>query len=99
MPLDPLIQAMFEATPQLANSQFWRMTPDEAREEFRRLCQFANPSTPAIGRTEHLEAAGPEGPIPMRLYVPVAAGSDALPVILFFHGGGFVVGDLDSYDA
>jgi acetyl esterase len=99
MPIDPLFQAIFDTMPQFANPPFWRMSPDEARDEFRRMSQLANPAAPAIGRTEHLEALGPDGPIPMRLYVPVAAGGDALPVILFFHGGGFVMGDLDSHDA
>ena len=64
MPLDPVIESLFEQMPHLANYQMWRMTPDEARQEFRRLCQFANPTAPAIGKTEHAEATGPEGPIP-----------------------------------
>jgi acetyl esterase len=99
MPLDPTIEAIFEQMPQLANSQLWRMAPDEARSEFRSLWQLANATAPAIGKTEHLEAAGADGPIPLRLYTPVAAGGTSLPAIVYFHGGGFVVGDLDSHDA
>jgi acetyl esterase len=34
----------------------------------------------------------------LRLYSPVAAGSDALPVLVYFHGGGWVIGDLDTHD-
>ena len=99
MPLDPVIQAIFDQMPQLANFQMWRMTPAEARTEFKKLCQFASPSAAPIGKTSHVEAQGPGGPIPLRLYTPVAAGGDALPAIVFFHGGGFVIGDLDCYDA
>lgn len=98
MPLDPVIQAIFDQMPHLADYQMWRMTPKEAREEFKKLCQFANPNAAAIGKTEHAEAEGPGGPIPLRVYTPVAAGGGGLPAIVFFHGGGFVLGDLDCYD-
>jgi acetyl esterase len=99
MPLDPTIQALFEALPTLADTQMWRMSPEEARAEFARLTTLANPSAPAIGRTEHAEATGPAGPIPLRIYTPVAGAGTALPAIVYFHGGGFVLGDLDSADA
>lgn len=39
---------------------------------------------------------GPAGEIPVRIYTP--AGSGQFPVIVFFHGGGWVVGSLDGYD-
>ena len=52
-----------------------------------------------IGKIEMLSASGPAGTIGMRAYTPVAAGGAALPAILFFHGGGWVLGDLDIYDA
>lgn len=40
---------------------------------------------------------GPHGPIPIRLYRPFGA-ADLLPVILYYHGGGWVTGDLDTHD-
>jgi acetyl esterase len=49
-----------------------------------------------IGSVQDLEVDGAEGILPARLYVP-RAGSDAL--LVFFHGGGFIYGDLDSHDA
>ncbi len=42
---------------------------------------------------------GPTGDIRARIYSPAAAGSESRPLILYFHGGGFVLGDLDQYDA
>ena len=51
---------------------------------------------PPIHSVEGLAAQGPGGPLSLRLYRPDA--SAGLPVILFFHGGGFVWGDLDTHD-
>jgi acetyl esterase len=46
-----------------------------------------------------LQADGPHGPIPLRMIWPLGADADAvLPVLLFFHGGGWVIGDLDTHD-
>jgi acetyl esterase len=49
-----------------------------------------------IGSVRDLEVDGADGPLPARLYVP-RAGSDGL--LVFFHGGAFIYGDLDSHDA
>src|SRR2546427_456378 len=43
-------------------------------------------------------APGPAGPIPVRAYPPKAAGRGPLPGLVFFHGGGFVLCNLDSHD-
>src|SRR6266550_1794942 len=99
MPLDPVIQALFEQFPQLAIRAVWEKTPAEARVDFKRFCQFANPQGGAIGKTEDIKVPGPAGPLGLRIYTPVAAGGAALPAIVYLHGGGFVVGDLDCYDA
>jgi len=98
MPLDPTIQALFLQMPMLASYPMWEKTPEEARAEFKALCQLGNPAVAAIGKTEDIEAPGPAGPIPLRVYTPVAAGGAALPALIFYHGGGFVIGDLDCYD-
>ncbi|MGZ5335234.1 MAG: alpha/beta hydrolase [Solirubrobacterales bacterium] len=45
-----------------------------------------------------LEVAGAEGPLPARLYVPAAAGGRS-PLVVYLHGGGWVVGSLDSHDS
>ncbi len=52
---------------------------------------------PDLFAVEDLEAPGPAGPLPLRLYRPSAARD--LPAIVFAHGGGFVMGSLDTHDA
>lgn len=98
MLLDPVIQALFQQMPQLAHYPMWEKTPEQARLEFIALSQFADSKAAPIGKIEQIEAPGPAGPIPLRIYTPVAAGSAALPALIFFHGGGFVIGDLDCYE-
>jgi acetyl esterase/lipase len=41
---------------------------------------------------------GPAGPIPIRVYRPTTVGESVAPVVVFIHGGGWSVGDLDTYD-
>lgn len=93
--LDPIIQALLERVPQLGSYAIWEKSPAEAREDYRRFCQFAAPHDLPIGKVENVSA----GTIPLRSYTPIAGGTSMLPAIIYFHGGGFVLGDLDSYDA
>jgi acetyl esterase len=93
--LDPMIEALLQRVPQLTSYAIWEKSPAQAREDFRRFSEFAAPRDLPIGKVESIAA----GTIPLRSYTPVAGGAELLPAIMFFHGGGFVMGDLDSYDA
>jgi len=53
---------------------------------------------PDLAELRNFDVPGPAGPLPLRLYVPKSAGKTS-PLLLFFHGGGFLLGDLDSHDA
>lgn len=52
---------------------------------------------PPLADVRPVRAMGADGPLPARLYTPIAAGLSG-PGLLYFHGGGFMVGDLDSHD-
>jgi acetyl esterase len=65
---------------------------------FAGMMQMIGPQGVPVGKVENLNAKGPDGDIPLRVYTPVAAGADALPVLIYFHGGGFVIGNLDTHD-
>lgn len=67
----------------------------EGRERMARQAALVAGNQP-IGRTEDLEVDGDAGPLPARLYVP-SVDSDAL--LVYFHGGGWVYGDLETHDA
>jgi acetyl esterase/lipase len=52
----------------------------------------------AVAEVTDLEIPGAAGAVPLRAYRPVDAGSDALPVVVFFHGGGWTIGSAADYD-
>jgi len=99
MPLDPIVSALFQRFPDLLTYKVWEKAPEEARESYRKLCNASDLKDLPIGKSEQIEMPGPAGPLAVRAYTPVAAGGPTLPAIVYFHGGGFVMGDLDTHDA
>ena len=98
MPLDPEIAALLErlnAQPSMVEG-----TPEQARAGFRHLNRVAAKlHAPAeVGAVRELEVEGGAARLPARLYLPPGAGG-AVPSLVFFHGGGFTIGDVGSYDA
>jgi acetyl esterase len=71
----------------------------QARALYRDRRALTQPEPPPMGSVQDLCCDGPHGPIPLRLYRP--AGSlpvDPLPVLVYYHGGGWTIGDLDTHD-
>ncbi len=74
-------------------------TPEQAREGMRVSTAIAEAEPRAVRRVENMTCPGPRRPIGLRLYDDREDGGAPSPLILFFHGGGFVIGDLDIYDS
>ena len=72
--------------------------PVEARAEFARRLSHGNPPAPDGVETTECAIPGRGGGLPLRLYRPAGTGP-VKAALLYFHGGGFVVGDLDTYDS
>lgn len=68
-----------------------------AREQMGRLPALMDPEPPKVLRVHESEFDGPRGMVRVRIYAPPGVHGDA-PVLLYFHGGGGVVGDLDTHD-
>ncbi len=68
------------------------------RQQFLKIDYSGEPDAPELAEVRPLIIPGAAGPMRARLYVPLGAGVPPGPGILFFHGGGFVLGDLDSHD-
>ena len=71
--------------------------PEEARAMNRAGAETVGGPKLAMARVEDLELPGPGGPIPMRFYTPPGA-KEPMPLLVYYHGGGWVIGDLDTHD-
>ncbi|WP_427911624.1 alpha/beta hydrolase [Ramlibacter sp. MMS24-I3-19] len=71
----------------------------KAREYYLVRRQVTQPAPPEVAEVRDLQATGPAGPIPLRMYRPAGSrAGEALPVLVYYHGGGWVIGDLDTHD-
>jgi len=67
--------------------------------KWRETRPASTPTPPEIGAVRNITADGPGGPIPLRVYRPAGATAGTpLPALVYFHGGGWVIGDLDTHD-
>lgn len=101
MPLHPEIAAFLELVEASASARPLHELPlGEARTAYEaasRILDQADPAWSIDAKPVRLQFA--DGAIDARLYKPAAAhASDCLPVLLYFHGGGYTVGSLDSHD-
>ena len=97
--LDPQVQAVLEMVIKSGRPPYHQLSPKEARQLFRETRPASTPTPPEIGMVKDLAADGPDGAIPLRLYRPRAVDAGvALPALVFFHGGGWVIGDLETHD-
>jgi acetyl esterase len=71
------------------------LSVDDAR---RQLVPVPGPPE-AVARVSNHSIHGPDGPIPFRLYAPQLPAESGVSAIVFFHGGGWILGSLDSHDA
>ncbi len=75
------------------------LTPPQAREAYLAARRLFQPEPGQVAEVAALEASGPNGPIPLRLYRGLGASKAELqPALVYFHGGGWVIGDLESHD-
>jgi acetyl esterase len=98
--LDPDAAAVFKAFQEAGRPPYETVSPAEARELYLKGRFVSNPEPPELASVEPLTIPSPAGSIPARVYTPTRlrkAGGLA-PGLVFFHGGGWVIGDLDSHD-
>ena len=94
--LHPQIQKVLEAMARLDLKPIEAMTPAEARAQMEMMAASRRAEPLPTKRIENRTIPGPTGEIPVRIYWPNAAGK--LPAIAYYHGGGHVIGSLDSHD-
>lgn len=95
--LDPQIAAMLHFDDLNAVSGFGQDTPDEARARFAASLTIVDGDPPPGVDTRGASVAGPGGPIALRIYEPAGLAAPS-PALVYFHSGGYVLGDLDTHD-
>lgn len=99
MILDPQVKELLATLAAKKAPRLWDMSLAAGRALYRTTAHMLDLKDISIGQIENRVLPGPAGDIAVRLYTPVAASSGALPLLVYFHGGGFVIGDLDTHDA
>ena len=97
MPLHPQVKTLLDGLAQMGGPTLSEMSPSEAREMFRNLTTLDQPEE--VARVDDRVVPDPDHDIPVRVYTPHEAIGVAAPLLLWLHGGGWVIGDLDTADA
>ncbi|KRB64201.1 alpha/beta hydrolase [Noviherbaspirillum sp. Root189] len=99
--LHPQAKALLDLIEQRGVPATHTLSVTDARTFYRERRGFTQPDPVEVAEVRNLQAEGPHGAIPLRLYKPLGGDMDRglLPVLVYFHGGGWVIGDLDTHDS
>jgi acetyl esterase len=99
MAIDPDTKAVLDMIRLAGRPPFETLTPDEARQAYAASRKILQSPPEDVAESRDTTVPGPLGSIGVRLYRPVGtAASDILPALIWYHGGGWLLGDLDSHD-
>ncbi|MBD0861740.1 alpha/beta hydrolase [Gordonia sp. zg691] len=92
---DPDVAAIVDRMAAAGAPASWQRGVEKTREM---LESIVRPPGPDMASVEDATAVGPHGPIPLRIYRPHRAPTVDAPALLWYHGGGMIMGTLDSFD-
>lgn len=100
MALDPQAEFVLGLVEKANYPELCDLEPEQARELFDATAPKLAARPENVFRVEDRFIPGPADPIPLRIYTPrEPEDGERLPILVYLHGGGFVVGSLDSYDS
>ncbi len=100
MPLDPKAQGLLDMVYRVGAPRFSDLDHHQARRSFEKLAFAFRPDVPPVASVTDVPIARPDGSaLIARLYRPrQAASGQILPLLVYCHGGGWCIGDIESYD-
>ena len=96
MAVTPEVRFLLDAIAALGAPPIEEQTPEQVREAYGQFSALANKAE--MASVTDRTFPGPAGDVPVRVYVPTSDPGPR-PVLVYFHGGGWVIGDLESHDA
>ena len=97
--LDPQVEALLELGRKAARPPFEALTPDEARAAYAASWDVLQPAAAEVASVRDVAIAGEGGALPLRIYRGIGTAPDErVPCMVFLHGGGWVIGNLESHD-
>jgi acetyl esterase len=97
MPLDPQAKGLLDSLGMTTLPGVETLAPQAARDRYKTLAEARKPmGVEGIHQVRDVMIAGPAGEIPIRIYTPDVP--KPAPALVFFHGGGWVIGDLETHD-
>jgi acetyl esterase len=98
MALDPQVADILRRVERAQHPDFSELGVAEARLAYRRAAKVLDIPARAVARVDDFSIRGSERPIAVRVYVP-RQSTELFPVLVYYHGGGFTIGDLETHDA
>lgn len=96
---DPDTQKMIDWAAEAGLPPLHTLSPEAARAQSAAGTAKTALDLDPVARVENIDIDGPGGPLPVRIYHPLDAGDGPHPIVLYFHGGGFVIGTIDTHDS
>ena len=97
--LDPQAKALIDLVAEKGIPPMHASPPAEARQFYRERRFFSQPEPPEVADSKDIKVPGPLGTIPVRVIRPLGSqAAQTLPALVYYHGGGHVIGDLDTHD-
>jgi acetyl esterase len=96
--LDPSAAFVMEAFKAAGRPKLETLSAQEARDASKMGREIVQPDPPELASVEDITVPTPDGPIPVRVYKPKTLAKSPAPALIFYHGGGWVICDLDSHD-
>ncbi len=93
MPLDPQARVVLDQLAAMGLPAVNEVSPEQARANMKLRPRAPGPE---VAKVEDRSIPGPDGDVPVRIYIP--EGSGPFPILIWYHGGGWVIGDLESAD-
>jgi acetyl esterase/lipase len=94
--MDPKAQIVGEFVKSIRVPGYFPPLP-ELRQQLRTMVALMDEPAPTLARIDDIRVPGPAGPIPARLYDSAGPAAPARPTVAYFHGGGWVQGDLETH--